>query len=98
LTSLSQGDQLRGPKFPRPLPAKPWVFPQAGRQPTRRRNITDALARLGSLAGEIDSEDNWPPRLSDGKQQRLEIARAILDKPDWLFLDEATSALDEALA
>src|SRR5262249_22374616 len=25
------------------------------------------------------------------------IARAILDKPDWLFLDEATSALDEKL-
>ena len=32
-----------------------------------------------------------------GEQQRLAIARAILDKPDWLFLDEATSALDEQL-
>jgi putative ATP-binding cassette transporter len=55
------------------------------------------LARLASLAGEIDSEDNWPQRLSGGEQQRLAIARAILDKPDWLFLDEATSALDEKL-
>jgi len=55
------------------------------------------LALLASLAGEIDGEDNWPQRLSRGEQQRLAIARAILDKPDWLFLDEATSALDEQL-
>jgi vitamin B12/bleomycin/antimicrobial peptide transport system ATP-binding/permease protein len=55
------------------------------------------LARLAPLALEIDSEDNWSQRLSGGEQQRLAIARAILDKPDWLFLDEATSALDEKL-
>jgi putative ATP-binding cassette transporter len=55
------------------------------------------LARLAPLVLEIDSEDNWSQRLSGGEQQRLAIARAILDKPDWLFLDEATSALDEKL-
>src|SRR5437660_752071 len=55
------------------------------------------LARLASLACKIDSEDNWPQRLSGGEQQCLAIARAILDTPDWLFLDEATSALDEKL-
>ena len=55
------------------------------------------LARLAPLACEIDSEDNWPQRLSGGEQQRLAIARAILGRTDWLFLDEATSALDEKL-
>jgi len=33
---------------------------------------------------------------SPGEQQRIAFARALVQKPDWLFLDEATSALDEA--
>jgi len=47
------------------------------------------------LKDKLDETAYWADQLSVGEQQRLSIARALLQKPDWLFLDEATSALDE---
>src|SRR5262249_2797673 len=50
---------------------------------------------LPGLAERLDEEAHWNRMLSLGEQQRLGIARAILQSPDYLFLDEATASLDE---
>lgn len=50
--------------------------------------------RLSELAGKLQVNDHWERVLSPGEQQRLAIARVLLQKPHFLFLDEATSALD----
>jgi putative ATP-binding cassette transporter len=51
---------------------------------------------LPDLARRLDEAGHWALQLSPGEQQRIAIARALLQKPEWLFLDEATSAVDEA--
>ena len=62
-----------------------------------REPMADAIRAVGlpALAERLDEEAHWNRMLSLGEQQRLGIARALLQKPDFLFLDEATASLDE---
>jgi putative ATP-binding cassette transporter len=54
-------------------------------------------AGLAHLVARLDAEEPWAQRLSGGEQQRVALARVLLNRPDWLFLDEATASLDAAM-
>ena len=58
----------------------------------RQRRAKDALEAVG-LAQRMNY---WPNQLSGGEQQRVTIARAIVNRPDLILADEPTGALDSA--
>lgn len=67
----------------------------AGRKKTEVRVEAEKL--LGML-GLSERTGNKPNQLSGGEQQRVAVARALINKPDIIFADEPTGNLDSANA
>ena len=62
--------------------------------PARLSEVLTAVG-LPQWSARLDEEAHWNRMLSVGEQQRLAVARALLQEPDYLFLDELTASLDE---
>ena len=59
-----------------------------------RRNIRERVRETLQLVGLQDKEKHYPSQLSGGEQQRVAIARSIVNRPKILIADEPTGNLD----
>jgi cell division transport system ATP-binding protein len=59
-----------------------------------KREIDNRIKAVLNLVGMEDKEGKLPNELSGGEQQRVVIARAVLNSPDIIMADEPTGNLD----
>lgn len=62
------------------------------------KNKTDIDERINEVLSEVGMEHNsykMPHELSGGEQQRIAIARALLNRPKLIFADKPTGNLDQ---
>ena len=64
---------------------------------TPKRDAQDRATELLTRFGLADKRNEYPDRLSGGRQQRVAIVRALAMEPDIMLFDEVTSALDPEL-
>jgi lipoprotein-releasing system ATP-binding protein len=60
----------------------------------KKKEVEEEAARLLTLLGLADRMENKPQALSGGEQQRVAVARALINKPQIVFADEPTGNLD----
>lgn len=63
-----------------------------------KKEIEKQVPRVLNLVGIADKKDRYPNELSAGEQQRVGIARAIVNNPRMVIADEPTGNLDPVTA
>ncbi len=64
----------------------------------KKKEVTTRATELLTSLGLADRMDNKPQQLSGGEQQRVAVARALINHPDIVFADEPTGNLDSTHA
>lgn len=63
-----------------------------------RNEVKEKAEGLLKILGLKERNENKPNQLSGGEQQRVAVARALINNPDIVFADEPTGNLDSANA
>jgi lipoprotein-releasing system ATP-binding protein len=64
----------------------------------KRKDVEKKAKELLSLLGLSERTENKPNQMSGGEQQRVAVARALINNPSIVFADEPTGNLDSANA
>ncbi len=64
----------------------------------KKKEVAARAAELLTTLGLADRMDNKPQQLSGGEQQRVAVARALINNPSIVFADEPTGNLDSTNA